>query len=75
MRELAARDGLRCAIGGEVLDLSVRWPSPDFATVDHIIPLSRHGLDEPSNVQLACYRHIRMKWNRLDFVLPQIQLL
>ena len=64
--EIAARDGgWVCAIGGELIDSSLRFPNPGAPTVDHIIPRSRGGLDIPENVQLACWKHNRQKSNRL----------
>lgn len=70
VRKIAERDGLRCAIGGEPIDLDYEWPHPRAATVDHIYPTSRGGLDQPTNVQLACWIHNRRKGNRLGYVLP-----
>ena len=42
--EVAGRDGWTCAIGGERLDPNMKWPDPNVATVDHIIPRSRGGM-------------------------------
>lgn len=67
--EIAARDGgWVCAIGGEPIDRSTKWPDAGYPTVDHIIPRSRGGLDVPENVQLACWGHNRQKSNRMPSV-------
>lgn len=50
---LFARDAGRCGICGEQADMATRWPDPLTATIDHVIPMSRGGLHEYANVQLA----------------------
>ena len=62
---LALRDGPVCAIGGETIDMSVKWPALGSPTVDHIVPRSMGGSDDPSNLQLACYLHNLQKGNRV----------
>lgn len=43
-----------CAICGKPVDKSLKYPHPMSATVDHIIPISRHGHpSDISNLQLA----------------------
>jgi 5-methylcytosine-specific restriction endonuclease McrA len=46
--------GGSCAICNKLLDRSAPWPSPKFASVDHIIPLSKGGAHIQSNLQYAC---------------------
>jgi 5-methylcytosine-specific restriction endonuclease McrA len=42
-----------------------RKHSPDSASVEHIIPLSRGGTNDPENVVLACRRCNFSKQDRL----------
>lgn len=65
-RQLAARDGAVCALGGEPIDMRMKWPAPGSPTVDHIVPRSIGGTDEPENLQLACLRHNQAKGNRVE---------
>lgn len=53
MRQLITKYRGLCALCGEQVDF--RLDSPRCATVDHIVPRSRGGLDVPANWQLACY--------------------
>lgn len=54
--ELADRDGSVCSLCSECVDVTVAWPDPLSPSVDHIVPRSLGGLDEPHNVALA---HLR----------------
>jgi 5-methylcytosine-specific restriction endonuclease McrA len=56
--EVFNRDGGRCGICGEQVD-------PTEFEVDHIVPISRGGTHELSNVQLAHRTCNRKKWNKL----------
>lgn len=56
-----------CALCGQPVDKSLKYPHPMCATVDHIIPVSKGG--HPSaleNLQLAHFTCNRMKWDRLQ---------
>lgn len=53
LRWLGDRDGWSCHLCGKKVDRTRRWPDPKSATVDHLIPLSHGGDDEPSNLALA----------------------
>jgi 5-methylcytosine-specific restriction endonuclease McrA len=56
MHELAERDGFKCGICHETVDMSLyrsKTYNPMSPTVDHIIPLSKFGPNEWSNIQLA----------------------
>ena len=55
-----------CAICGKPVDKTLKAPDPVSATVDHIIPVAKHG--HPSaleNLQLAHRACNRAKWDRL----------
>jgi hypothetical protein len=51
--EVAQRDGLNCQLCGESLDLRSRWPAPTSVSVDHVLPRSRGGTDDLTNLQLT----------------------
>jgi 5-methylcytosine-specific restriction endonuclease McrA len=47
----------RCAICDELIDTTVKYPSPESFSIDHIIPLSKGGAERIENLQpthLAC---------------------
>lgn len=55
-----------CGICGQPVDKSLKYPDPMSATVDHIIPVSRHG--DPvalDNLQLAHRYCNRMKSDKM----------
>ena len=45
LQTLVEKQGYRCALTGRSLD-------PDTASVDHVVPLSRGGVNRMSNVQV-----------------------
>ena len=51
--DLAARDGNKCGICGEDVDMSLSPRSPEGPTRDHIWPWSLGGSDDPENLRLA----------------------
>lgn len=54
LERLAARDGGLCQICGRKLDRRIKNKrSPWLVTVDHIIPVSRGGGGQVSNLRLA----------------------
>lgn len=54
LAEIAERDGFRCGICGRKVDMTLKYPHPRSASVDHIIPLSHpDGTDTRVNVRLA----------------------
>lgn len=55
LAEIRERDGSRCHLcERKVPDKA--WPHPLSASLDHVIPLSKGGIHDPSNVKLA---HLR----------------
>jgi hypothetical protein len=62
----AIRDLARQRAGGkcEYCHTLERWQYVPF-TVDHVIPLSEGGSDDPNNLALACFHCNRRKANRL----------
>jgi 5-methylcytosine-specific restriction endonuclease McrA len=51
--EIFERDGWICQLCLEPVDPELPRSNRMGATIDHIIPLSRGGLDGPDHVQLA----------------------
>lgn len=51
--EIYERDGWLCQICGEEVPRNVDPWSAEAATLDHIVPRSRGGSDDPSNLRLA----------------------
>lgn len=65
-RQLAARDGTDCGICGLPVDMTLtRAESFACPSVDHIVPRSRGGSHEPTNLQLAHLRCNRWKSDRI----------
>jgi 5-methylcytosine-specific restriction endonuclease McrA len=65
-RELAKRDGTDCGICGSPVDMTLaRSDGLDCPSVDHIMPRSRGGSHDPSNLQLA---HLRCNMAKSDRV-------
>lgn len=64
-REIFERDGWICQICHEPVDRQISRRHDDGATIDHVIPLSRGGTDEPDNVVTAHWRCNRDKGNRV----------
>ena len=56
LSDILSRDGNRCGLCGQPVDLTLAYPHPLSRSVDHIVPLSRGGEHEASNCQLA---HLR----------------
>lgn len=51
--EIAVRDGFVCHICNGLVDMTLPRTVGLGATVDHVIPLSKGGSDEPDNLRLA----------------------
>jgi hypothetical protein len=66
--EVALRDSGLCHICGDAVDLSLPRTSRMGATLDHVIPISRGGLDLMENVRLAHWICNIRKSDSLEFV-------
>lgn len=51
--EIAERDRWRCSLCKKVVNPAVKWPDPKSPSLDHVVPLSKGGAHDPSNVALA----------------------
>lgn len=60
------RDGWICYLCGEPVDKTLTGRDPMAPSIDHIIPLSRGGLDCYDNVALAHYSCNCRKWVHLE---------
>lgn len=58
LKKLVMRNGLRCALCGELCDWNdhtwSKYSGPKHPTIDHIIPISKGGPHTWANVQVAC---------------------
>jgi 5-methylcytosine-specific restriction endonuclease McrA len=50
------RDGWLCYLCDTPIDRTVQWPHPLSRSVDHVIPRSRGGTDDESNLRAAHWR-------------------
>lgn len=66
--EVASRDSGLCHICGDEVDLSLPRTSRMGATLDHVIPISKGGLDLLENVRLAHWICNIRKSDSLEFV-------
>lgn len=53
--EIFQRDGWRCQICHKPVLPKKKFPHPRYPTIDHIIPLAKHGGHTRKNVQCACF--------------------
>ncbi len=51
--ELAARDGRRCHICRRLIDIGLSGSHRNGPTIEHILPVSKGGTNEPENLALA----------------------
>ena len=58
------RDAGRCQLCGQRVHKRFRYPHPESATVDHIVPITQGGRHAEDNVQLAHARCNLAKGNR-----------
>lgn len=50
---IADRDHWRCHICKTRVGKKIAWPHVRSASLDHVVPLSKGGAHDPSNVRLA----------------------
>lgn len=67
---IAARDRYTCGICFDPVSMDLQWPHPLSPSLDHVIPLTKGGMHDPSNVQLAHLGCNTAKGNR---VTPDVQ--
>lgn len=53
VQRIAERDGIACWLCGRPVDLSLRVTNKKHATADHVVPVSRGGVNALSNLRLA----------------------
>lgn len=53
LAEIALRDGFRCHLCSRKVDMRLSGLEPQGPTIDHLVPISAGGDDEPANVALA----------------------
>jgi 5-methylcytosine-specific restriction endonuclease McrA len=66
---LAVRDGTDCGICSQPVDMTLRYPDPMAAQVDHIVPYALGGSHDEENLQLAHHRCNSLKHARVNFTL------
>lgn len=66
--QIFERDGWVCQLCKQRVNRRLRYPDRRSASLDHIIPLSRGGVDAPENVQLA---HLGCNLDKLVGTVPQ----
>lgn len=64
--KIAERDRWHCGICGEPVNPQVKYPDPLQATLDHIVPVSRGGTNDPTNLRLAHMSCNRSRGNRME---------
>ena len=68
--KLAHRDGWQCAYCG--VETGFTGNSPRRATVDHVVPKSKGGLDHLSNCVVACAACNAAKGDQVDWSPPEV---
>ena len=70
-----ARDGEGCALCGDPIDLTLRWPHPLSRSLDHVVPRALGGSNDLDNLRLAhvaCNRERTDRFDILDVCLPSL---
>lgn len=63
VERLGAEDGWSCWLCDSSIDPALYWPDPRAGSVDHVVPVTRGGTDERSNLRLA---HLHCNTARRD---------
>lgn len=67
--ELIARDGMDCGICGDPVDPALVKPDPLSPSIDHVLPRSSGGTNDPVNLQLAHLHCNQVKQARVGFTM------
>jgi 5-methylcytosine-specific restriction endonuclease McrA len=70
-RRAIARTKPPCALCGDPIDYSLKYPDPMSYVVDHIHPWKHDGPDDLSNKQAAHNTCNRQKWDHIEGEQPQ----
>lgn len=65
---LAKKHGVNCGICGLEVNMEARWPAPDSASVDHIVPVSLGGGHDLENLQLSHWACNHKKRDNANYV-------
>ncbi len=65
------RDGWICGICGRKINRRLKHPNPLSSSIDHIIPLSKGGNDDPVNAQAA---HLRCNFGKHNRKIGQLRM-
>lgn len=60
------RDGWICGICGKAVDRDLTFPDPMSPSIDHVLPRSLGGSDDPSNLSVCHLRCNHVKSNRVE---------
>lgn len=61
------RDRSRCYLCRQIIDQAIRFPDPRSPTIDHVMPYSAGGSDDPSNLRAAHLGCNQDKGDRLPY--------
>lgn len=53
LAQIAERDRWRCSLCKKAVNPKLKWPHAKSPSLDHVVPLSKGGAHDPSNVALA----------------------
>jgi|GEM_PF-1591443 len=69
VEQLAKRDGIDCSICGDPVDLGAVRPDPFRPSIDHYIPRSNGGTNDPENLRLSHLWCNQVKSDRESFTI------
>jgi hypothetical protein len=73
--DIYERDGWICQLCKKAVNPMLSFPSPACASLDHVIPLSRGGSHQATNVQLAHLRCNTSRGNKVENISPRPPLI